>query len=376
MQLGDALAGRGHDVELLAAAGNELERRNGAAHMRALLTPPVRSAEQPASRLAYLIRRAGVAVRLARAWARILWESRTGRYDVVVLNMDVALSLAAASALLLTALPGRPRIAFVCHNARPFNTQSGTDMFQASSLAHRLLARLYTRLDLIFLHGERSRSEFEATWPPARLAIVPHGDERLFAGKPPPPAREERGLFFGDWRKVKGLEELMAAFDELAARRPTARLTIAGTPAPADTDPEVVRRWAARHGERVRVIDRYVPMEQVRDVFAEARALVAPYRVAFQSGVVHLAMTMARAVVATDVGDLPSAVRDRETGRIVPPGDTSALAAALEEVLADPELAERYGREGRRRVMAGSSWEQVAERFDEALAALPPRRGS
>jgi glycosyltransferase involved in cell wall biosynthesis len=45
------------------------------------------------------------------------------------------------------------------------------------------------------------------------------------------------------------------------------------------------------------------------------------------------------------------------------------LALALERVLSDAKLAERLGGEGRRRLLEGSSWEVVAERVEEALAA-------
>jgi glycosyltransferase involved in cell wall biosynthesis len=226
----------------------------------------------------------------------------------------------------------------------------------------------------VLVHGERSRAEFEAAWAPARAAVIPHGDERIF-GEPPPPADEERVLFFGDWRKVKGLPVLMEAFDLLSARRPGARLTIAGTPAP-DGDPDAVRRWAARHGDRVTLVDRYVPVEQVAGVFAAARVVVAPYLVASQSGVVHVAMTLGRAVVASDVGDLRGAVADGSSGLLVAPADAQALATALERVLADPALAGRMGAEGRRRVLEHSSWELVAERVEAELQRRHQRERS
>ena len=96
--------------------------------------------------------------------------------------------------------------------------------------------------------------------------------------------------------------------------------------------------------------------------------VVTPYLVGYQSGVVHLAMTMARAVVASDVGDLGSVVIDGETGRLVHPGDADVLAAALEELVADAELAQRFGDEGRKRLLERSSWETVAEHIEAALA--------
>jgi glycosyltransferase involved in cell wall biosynthesis len=102
-------------------------------------------------------------------------------------------------------------------------------------------------------------------------------------------------------------------------------------------------------------------------VCARARVVAVPYLVGFQSGIVHLAMTMGRAVVASDVGDIGSAVADGETGLLVPPGEPAALADALERIVSDPKLAERLGAEGRRRVLSGSSWESVAERLEGEL---------
>ena len=85
-------------------------------------------------------------------------------------------------------------------------------------------------------------------------------------------------------------------------------------------------------------------------------------------------MTMGRAVVTSDVGDLATAVGDGQAGLVVPPGDPQALADALERLLADRELAERLGAEGRRRMTTGSSWDAVAEKVEAALQALPPSR--
>jgi glycosyltransferase involved in cell wall biosynthesis len=48
-------------------------------------------------------------------------------------------------------------------------------------------------------------------------------------------------------------------------------------------------------------------------------------------------------VVASDHGGLPEILRDGVTGRLVPPGDPAALAAAIASLRADPELRERLG---------------------------------
>jgi glycosyltransferase involved in cell wall biosynthesis len=373
VQLGDALAARGHDVTLLTPRDNELLGRALYANMQAELPRLAVHSERPATGLAYRARQARVALRLLRSWWRILVETRRGGYDAMITGADTQIVLTALAALLLTAIPGRPPLIRISHNVRVFNRWSGEELYRDSPLLHRLLRTTYPRFDLTVLPGERARTEYEAHWPPSPAVIVPHPDERIFAEEPPPPSPEERILFFGEWRKVKGLGVLMEAFDELVRRRTSVRLTIAGTPLATDTDPDAVRRWAAAHGERVEVIDRYVPMDEVPGVFARARVVVTPYLTGYQSGVIALAMTMARAVVTTDVGELGTTVGHRVAGLVVPPGDHMALAIALEEVVSDPELAARYGAEARRRGVEGAGWETAAERLEAAITAATNR---
>jgi glycosyltransferase involved in cell wall biosynthesis len=62
------------------------------------------------------------------------------------------------------------------------------------------------------------------------------------------------------------------------------------------------------------------------------------------------AMAAARPVVSTRLAGIPELVAHGETGLLVAPGDTSALAPALEELIRDPELRSRYGRAGRARI--------------------------
>jgi glycosyltransferase involved in cell wall biosynthesis len=61
------------------------------------------------------------------------------------------------------------------------------------------------------------------------------------------------------------------------------------------------------------------------------------------------AMAAGLPVVATAVGGVPELVREAETGVLVPPRDTEALAAALGALVADGELRERLGEAARRR---------------------------
>ena len=59
------------------------------------------------------------------------------------------------------------------------------------------------------------------------------------------------------------------------------------------------------------------------------------------------AMAAGRPVVATDVGGCAAMVADGATGRIVPPKDPRALAAAVTDLLADPARCAALGQAGR-----------------------------
>jgi glycosyltransferase involved in cell wall biosynthesis len=52
-------------------------------------------------------------------------------------------------------------------------------------------------------------------------------------------------------------------------------------------------------------------------------------------------------VVGTRAGGIPEAVVDGTSGLLVPPHDETALAEAIERLLGDADLRDRYGRAGR-----------------------------
>ena len=83
------------------------------------------------------------------------------------------------------------------------------------------------------------------------------------------------------------------------------------------------------------------------------------------------AMAHRRAVVATTAGGLPDKVRPGVNGWLVPPGDVSALAAAISGALGQAERFPRMGEASRRIVEQEFSWAAaigaVLRLYDELL---------
>jgi glycosyltransferase involved in cell wall biosynthesis len=85
------------------------------------------------------------------------------------------------------------------------------------------------------------------------------------------------------------------------------------------------------------------------------------------------AMALGRPVVTTDVGGAAEAVADGETGIVVPPGDTSAAAAALAALAADPARAREMGERGRTRQRERFDGEAMVHGYWRALEEVTTR---
>jgi phosphatidylinositol alpha-1,6-mannosyltransferase len=79
-------------------------------------------------------------------------------------------------------------------------------------------------------------------------------------------------------------------------------------------------------------------------------------------------------IVAGDSGGIRSAVRDGESGVIVPPEDLNGVVAALRAYLRDPSRRERTGRTGRSLVESYYNWDRVARDTREFTYAVVPHR--
>jgi glycosyltransferase involved in cell wall biosynthesis len=156
---------------------------------------------------------------------------------------------------------------------------------------------------------------------------------------------------------------------------PATELLVAGGP-PAerlDDDPEVRRlRAVARDAgvaDRVRFLGG-VDAERVPALLRSADVVLCPADYE-PFGIVPLeAMACGRPVVASAVGGQLDTVADPATGRLVPPGDPEALAAAVASLLADPAGREACGVAGRRRVLARYGWARIAAATEAAYCEV------
>lgn len=77
------------------------------------------------------------------------------------------------------------------------------------------------------------------------------------------------------------------------------------------------------------------------------------------------AMSSGRPVIGTDVGGIPDIIESSNSGIVIPPSDPQALAKAVENLLEDPDRAERYGKLGREAVRERYSWDHITDQYEE-----------
>lgn len=192
--------------------------------------------------------------------------------------------------------------------------------------------------------------------------VVPNGvDVQRFADASPAglPGDGRRLLFVGRLHARKGFSALVDAFGGLASDHADLRLVVVGE----GGERRALERLDEPVRQRVTMLGT-VPNDEVPSIHAACEVFVAPNTGGESFGVVLVeAMAAGLPVVATDIPGFDEVIRDGTDGLLVPPGDAAALAAAIDRVLNDAELAERISISGRERART-FSWDAVIPRLE------------
>jgi glycosyltransferase involved in cell wall biosynthesis len=192
-------------------------------------------------------------------------------------------------------------------------------------------------------------------------------------------------LFFGFIRKYKGLHYCIDAFEKLARERDDVSLLIVGESFWKTLDEtkwinrfkksvfKVLRgilskssedeteynplEWISQRGleDRIKVVNDFVPNEEVFRYFQVSDAILLFYEYATPSGVESMAYNFSKPILASKVGHFPETILDGKNGYLANDGDTSDMAQVMARFLREPipesnmeEMAARF------------SWEKYA----------------
>jgi glycosyltransferase involved in cell wall biosynthesis len=240
------------------------------------------------------------------------------------------------------------------------------DRFGAEEVARRVFGDAAT---LIAVSEEVA--EYLRGYPAAdgRVLVVPNGvdTERFRPGLKPLLPRDDATFtvgFVGSLKPWHGLSVLVAAFALLHQRHPDSRLIVVGE------GPER-RQLALDLSDRglsgAFHLTGAIPSEDVPRMLASFDAAAAPYiqrdGFYFSPLKVYEYMAAGLPVAASDVGQLTQLIQHGINGLLCPPGDASALAAALENVCVDAALRRRLGEAARRTVLDDHTWTAAVRRI-------------
>lgn len=217
----------------------------------------------------------------------------------------------------------------------------------------------------LIVHGSNLKEYLcrELGTDPGIVFNIPHMNYSFYRYWENGPVREEPNniLFFGSIWEYKGLEYLIKAERFLREKLGSFKVTIAGT---GESLSKYTKHMLDMHNYEI--INEFIPDEKVAALFQKASVVVLPYVDASQSGVVPLAFSFGKPVVATDVGSIPEAVDHGVNGLIVAPRDPRALAEAIIAILNNATLRDKMIERAKHKAYVELSWTRIAEKHIDA----------
>lgn len=273
---------------------------------------------------------------LAEACVLFQWHKKIGIHHV---HAHFGTNSAAVACLCRTL--GGPPYSFTVHGPEEFDNPIG--------LGLDIKARDAAFVATISHHG---KSQFRRWTPYAewdKIKVIHCGLDSTFLEFQPTPIPNAPALAcVARLAEQKGLPTLIEAAGLLRARGVDFQLTIIGDgPLRGEIESLIAR---SNLTESVRLAG-WQGSAEVRALIEQSRALVLPSYAEGLPVVIMEALALGRPVVSTWVAGIPELVEPGQTGWLVPPGDTEALARAIEQVLrASPETLAEMGRKGAVRV--------------------------
>ena len=239
----------------------------------------------------------------------------------------------------------------------------------------------YLLADRLIVHNKASLAEMEILLGNSskRIDVVPHGNylhsinaipeksvarERLAL-----PQNKKVLLFFGQIKEAKGLDILLDALPSVIEKHPDIVLLVAGKVWKDDfsryqkmiEEQELSSHCITRIG--------YVPNEEVPAHYASADLVVLPYRRIYQSGVILMAMSHGKPVLASDLPGMSEVITDGVTGFLFKSEDSEALARRIIEIFSNPDGLPEVATSGHKKMEKDYCWERIGELTAECYRA-------
>ncbi len=233
-------------------------------------------------------------------------------------------------------------------------------------------------IDQIIVHSDYAKTSLKKYFPdfPERnIHIVPHGDSDFLYNTPIAkeearkklglPADQKLVLFFGQIKKVKGLDVLLRAHAIVRDKMPGVKLLVVGKPWKVEQD-EFDAIVKEKNLEKDCILNyAYVPNEIIPYYFAAADIVTLPYREIYSSGVMIRSLDYSAAIISSDLDTFKKIIVEGENGVMFRNEDEKDLAEKIMMLLQDEEKMKRLRLNAKKTADEKFSWKMIGGRVNE-----------
>lgn len=212
--------------------------------------------------------------------------------------------------------------------------------------------------------------------PKTVISVIPIGIAKIFEEIPfQKPPIQPLFVYAGRFEETKGLSTLLKAFQDFVKQGREGELILAGGDE-EDIDTATGLPVTADLSNAVKGIEDRVTFlgpksqEELAALFSKATAVVVPSYYESFGMVAAEAQGCGTAVIASEIGGLQDVVKDGQTGILVPPEDSKALARAMYTLAEEPHFAETLGGGASKRATLLFAWSSIAKLMQDLYEVI------
>ena len=242
--------------------------------------------------------------------------------------------------------------------------------------------KVFMTADIVIAHNKVSKDELisKIRLPNDKIVIIPHGNYINTTVKLPSKkvARNKFNLFpddkiilfFGQIKKVKGLEILLRSLPDVIKVYPKFKLIIAGKVWKDDfSNYETIIKDLGLCDKVISHI-RYIPDDMVPYYYQAADLVVLPYKRIYQSGVLLMAMSYKVPVLVSNIPGMTEIISDCENGFIFNMGNSESLSRKLKSILSEQESLLRVKNVAFNQMLSYFSWDRIGKMTSDVYEKL------
>jgi len=214
------------------------------------------------------------------------------------------------------------------------------------------------------VHGEKMKESLVKLYSidSNSVDVIPHGNLDIYKKWEisKKVKQEESMLFFGRIWRYKGLHQLIKANNMLKKNNISYKLVIAGT----GEDINIYKDLISDNRDYV-FKNYFISNSDIPDLFRKSSFVVLPYIEATQSGVIALAYSFGKPVIATNVGSMSEYVKNGESGIIVEPNNITKLCAAIKLLIENRELRDKLSKGAKKMASRDLHWSNIGKTTSE-----------